>query len=60
MELRVLSRPCLDRRIDSMDELVTEVVAWVSERNDRSVGVNWRFTTTDARIKLRRLYPTTE
>ena len=60
IELSVLSRQCLDRRIDSMDELVSAVDAWVSERNDRSVGGNWRFTTTDARIKLRRLYPTTE
>lgn len=57
IELSVLSRQCLDRRIDSMDELVSAVDAWVSERNDRSVGVNWRFTTADARIKLRRLYP---
>jgi hypothetical protein len=60
IELSVLSRQCLDRRIDSMDELVLAVDAWVSERNERAVGVNWRFTTADARIKLRRLYPTTE
>ena len=60
IELSVLSRQCLDRRIDSREELVSAVDAWVSERNERAVGVNWRFTTADARIKLRRLYPTTE
>ena len=57
IELSVLARQCLDRRIGSVDELVNEVDAWQSERNDRAVGVRWRFTTADARIKLRRLYP---
>ena len=60
IELSVLARQCLDRRIDSAEELVAEVDAWQSERNDRAVGVNWRFTTADARIKLRRLYPAIE
>ena len=55
IELSVLSRQCLDRRIGSVDELVNEVDAWQSERNDRAVGVRWRFATADARIKLRRL-----
>jgi hypothetical protein len=40
--------------------LVNEVDAWQSERNDRAVGVQWRFTTADARIKIRRLYPAIE
>ena len=57
IELSVLSRQCLDRRIESTDELWKELEAWEVERNDRQVGVNWRFTTADARIKLKRLYP---
>jgi len=57
IELSVLSRQCLDRRIESADELWKELDAWEVERNGRQVGVNWRFTTADARIKLKRLYP---
>jgi len=57
IELSVLSRQCLDRRIESIEELLTQLEPWEMERNDRAVGVNWRFTTADARIKLHRLYP---
>ena len=57
IELSVLSRQCLDRRIESMEALENEVAAWVEERNERQVEVKWQFTTADARIKLRRLYP---
>jgi hypothetical protein len=57
IELSVLAGQCLDRRIATMAELQQEVAAWEAERNERQVGVNWRFTTADARIKLRRLYP---
>jgi hypothetical protein len=57
IELSVLSRQCLDRRIESMEELKREVSAWELERNERQVVVKWQFTTADARIKLRRLYP---
>jgi hypothetical protein len=60
IELSVLARQCLDRRIASADELLDEVAAWEDERNDRAVGIKWRFTTADARIKLRRLYPAIE
>lgn len=60
IELSVLSRQCLDRRIESVDELLKELEPWEVERNDRAVGVKWRFTTADARIKLRRLYPAIE
>jgi hypothetical protein len=60
IELSVLARQCLDRRIESQDELLKQLEPWEVERNDRAVGVNWRFTTADARIRLRRLYPTTE
>ena len=58
IELSVLTRQCLDRRIESVEALLKELEPWEVERNDRAVGVNWRFTTADARIKLRRLYPT--
>jgi DDE superfamily endonuclease len=58
IELSVLSRQCLDRRIETREELEREVAAWEEERNERGVGVRWRFTTADARIKLHRLYPT--
>ncbi len=57
IELSVLTRQCLDRRIESTEELLRELEPWTGERNDRGVGVDWRFTTADARIKLRRLYP---
>lgn len=57
IELSVLTRPCLDRRIESTDELLKELEPWSEGRNDRGIGVNWRFTTDDARIKLKRLYP---
>jgi len=60
IELSVLARQCLDRRIESVDELLKELEPWSEERNDRAVGVKWRFTTADARIKLRRLYPAIE
>jgi DDE superfamily endonuclease len=57
IELSVLARQCLDRRIARAEELRREVGAWVEERNERAVEVRWRFTTADARIKLHRLYP---
>jgi transposase len=57
IELAVLSKQCLGRRIGSAEELEREVTAWAGERNEDQVGINWRFTTAQARIKLRRLYP---
>jgi hypothetical protein len=57
IELSVLTRQCLDRRLGSAEELRSGVGAWAAERNERGVEVRWRFTTADARIKLRRLYP---
>ncbi len=60
IELSVLARQCLDRRIETREELKREVVAWEDERNGRGVVIRWQFTTADARIKLRRLYPTTQ
>ena len=58
IELSVLARQCLDRRIETREELEREVAAWEEERNERGVPIRWRFTTAEARIKLRRLYPT--
>jgi hypothetical protein len=56
-ELSVLARQCLKRRISSRTELEREVHAWQVARNSRQVTVDWHFTTADARIKLKRLYP---
>jgi hypothetical protein len=56
-ELSVLSRQCLDRRIDNALELKHEVDCWQTKRNATRIQINWRFTTADARIKLARLYP---
>ena len=57
IELSVLSGQCLDRRIDRIELLRTECSAWDQQRNQGQKGVDWRFTTADARIKLKRLYP---
>jgi transposase len=57
IELSVLNRQCLDRRISDKDILIKEVAAWEQRRNQNSSPVDWRFTTEDARIKLKRLYP---
>jgi hypothetical protein len=56
-ELSVLGRQCLDRRIAEREILVREVAVWQEKRNAAVVKVDWQFTTTDARIKLKRLYP---
>jgi len=57
IELGILGRQCLARRIDNVDDLRREVRTWTTDRNAAGTKVNWQFTTTDARIKLRRLYP---
>jgi DDE superfamily endonuclease len=57
IEFSALSRMCLDRRIPDKDTLTHEVAAWERERNAKSVTIEWRFTTPDARIKLKKLYP---
>ncbi len=57
IELSVLTKQCLDRRIPDMWSLSAETVAWEIDRNATQTGVNWRFTTEEARIKLTRLYP---
>jgi len=58
IELSHLSRQCLDRRIGEKTILEEEVKAWTKLRNEKKVIANWQFTSTDARIKLRKLYPT--
>lgn len=57
IELSVLSRQCLDRRIPDVATLEREVVAWQQRRNSLASTTDWRFTTEDARIKLKHLYP---
>jgi transposase len=59
-ELSVLGRQCLDRRIADQEFLKRQVAAWEEKRNQARVKVDWRFTTADARIKLKRLYPKLE
>ena len=60
IELSVLSEQCLDRRLADRATLEREVAAWQAARNGAGRGVNWRFTTEDARIKLQHLYPKTQ
>lgn len=57
IELSVLARQCLNRRIADADMLAGAVAAWQAQRNARPTPIDWRFTTADARIKLRHLYP---
>ena len=56
-ELSVLSTQCLDRRIPDKQMLAEEVAAWERSRNREHVNADWHFTTANARIKLKRLYP---
>jgi len=57
IELSILSRQCLNRRFESVLEMEHEINAWQTERNEKKYGANWQFTTQDARIKLKSLYP---
>ncbi len=57
IEFAALARQCLSRRIATVEELEREVGAWQQRRNEEAVTIQWRFTTADARIKLKRLYP---
>ena len=56
-ELAVLTTQCLDRRIPDKVTVTDEVTAWMHDRNAEQCTIDWRFTTPDARIKLKRLYP---
>ena len=57
IELSVFTKQCLDRRIPDMSTLQQEAKAWYRKRNANQKGVDWQFTTEDARVKLKRLYP---
>jgi DDE superfamily endonuclease len=57
IELSVLSRQCLDRRIGKAEVLPSEIEVWQQKRNQTSKAVDWQFTAADARVKLKRLYP---
>ena len=60
IELSVLARQCLDRRIPDAEALKREVTAWQQRRNTAAVKADWQFTTADARVRLKKLYPTIE
>lgn len=60
IELSVLCRQCLDRRIDARETMSNEIAAWETQRNAAQSRIDWQFTTTDARIKLKRLYPSVD
>ncbi len=57
IELSVLARQCLNRRLDDRAMMERETAAWVAARNAAATPIDWQFTTADARIKLKRLYP---
>ncbi len=57
IELSTLQIQCLNHRIPEIKQMGNEVAAWQHDRNNRNAKVDWQFTTQDARIKLRRLYP---
>lgn len=58
IEINVMIRQCLARRIDSREEMAAEVAAWQARRDQMKARIDWQFTADDARIKLKRLYPT--
>lgn len=60
IELNVLTGQCLNRRINTIEDVRSEVDAWEEFRNNKNAKVNWQFTAENARIKLSRLYPTLE
>jgi len=57
IELSVISKQCINTRIPNFEKLQKEIQTWTKDRNNDEIGVNWRFRTKDARIKLKRLYP---
>ncbi len=58
IELNVLMRQCLNRRIGDLETMSKEVDAWQQNRNNKEATINWQFTNDKARVKLKRLYPT--
>lgn len=57
IELHVLNSQCLNRPLDSIEKVKAEIQAWQQDRNNKNQKINWQFTTQDARLKLKRLYP---
>jgi hypothetical protein len=60
IELNVLMGQCLNRRLDTVEKVERQTNAWETARNNKESQINWQFTTNDARIKLKRLYPKLE
>jgi predicted AAA+ superfamily ATPase len=60
IEMSVMARQCLTERMDNIERLEHQAMAWAEKRNRKQAKVDWRFTTADARIKLKRLYPSIE
>jgi len=58
IELNVLTKQCLSRRMESVELLRSEVSAWQAQRNTKGAKIDWQFTSSNARTKLKRLYPT--
>jgi hypothetical protein len=58
IELSILSRQCMTDYFESLNQLATAIAEWERSRNEQRTGIDWRFTTADARVKLRKLYPT--
>ena len=58
IELNVLNGPCLNRRIDKISTVMKDCNTWQEHRNNKNAKINWQFTAKDARIKLKKLYPT--
>jgi ribosomal protein S13 len=58
IELNVLMNQCLDRKIDNITTIEKEVRAWQNNRNNKECKINWQFTNQNARVKLKKLYPT--
>jgi hypothetical protein len=57
IEIGILSKQCLERRVPSLSDLNSEISAWETLHNSSPAKIDWQFTTDDARIKLKRLYP---
>jgi len=60
IELNVFTEQCLNRRIDDIEFVRKEILAWQKFRDNKNAKINWQFTTKDAQIKVSRLYPTIE
>lgn len=59
-ERSILPRPCLDRRLDALEVMPQEVATWEARRNEMQATINWRCTVSDARVKLKNIYPSIE